>query len=231
MCGLAGEIRFDGGYADVSALRSRHQLPRLPRTGRGGRVGPGTGGPRPPSPVDHRPVRRRIAADGRQPPGPDRGVQRLHLQLPGSAGRARGSRLHVLLHLRHRGDRQGVRAVGHRLRPPLLRDVRLRRRRARHRPAGPRPGPARHQAALPGPDPTTAAVRLHAPRPAGRWRYRHLDRPHRAGALHDVPQRGAAAADDPQRHPQAAAGHRPGRRAGRPAHRPRLLAAGVQPRP
>ena len=40
-----------------------------------------------------------------------------------------------------------------------------------------------------------------------------VDRPVGAGVLHDLPQRGSGAADDLERDPQAAAGHRPGRRA------------------
>ena len=109
-------------------------------------------------------------------------------------------------------------AVGPGLRRPLLRHVRVRDRRARDRPADPRPGPARHQAALPRPDARAAAVRLDAAGAAGRRRHRHLDRPDRAGLLHDLPLRGAGAADDPERHPQAAAGHGPGRRARRTSH-------------
>ena len=65
-----------------------------------------------------------------------------------AAGRAGRPGPHLLLHLGHRGDRQGLRRVGHRLRVPLPRHVRLRRRRARDGPAGAGPGPAGHQAAL-----------------------------------------------------------------------------------
>ncbi len=42
------------------------------------------------------------------------GLQRLHLQLPGAARRADRRRLPLLLHLRHRGDPQGVPPVGRR---------------------------------------------------------------------------------------------------------------------
>ena len=142
-----------------------------------------------------------------------------------------GARAPVLLPLRHRGDPQGVRPVGHRLRRPLPRHVRLRHRRARVRAAGAGPGPAGHQAALPRPDGRPAAVRLDPARAAGRRRHRHLDRPDRAGVLHDLPQRRAGAADHPERHPQAAAGDHPGGRARRHVDRPRLLEARLQPRP
>ena len=76
------------------------------------------------------------------------------------------------------------------------------------RPADPGPRPAGHQAAVPGPDRRPAAVRLDAAGAAGRRWHRHLDRPHRAGPLHELPLGRAGAADDPQRRPQAAAGHR-----------------------
>ena len=58
-----------------------------------------------------------------------------------------------------------------------------------------------------------AAVRLHAARAAGRGRRRHLDRPNGAGPLHDLPRGGAGAADHPDRGPQAAARDGPGGRA------------------
>ena len=126
----------------------------------------------PPS-EDHRPVRARRAADRRLRAGPVRGVQRLHLQLPGAARRAGGPRLPVLLHLRHRGAGQGVPPLGRRLRRPLPGHVRLRGGRPRHRRAHPRPGPAGHQAAVPDRGPRAAAVRLLAARAAGRRRRRH----------------------------------------------------------
>ena len=205
-----------GGTADVPAC-DRIAARLAPRGPDGcGMLGAGPGRARPPPAVDHRPERGRLPADGRLPARPDRGVQRLHLQLPGPARRAGGPRATRFFST---SDTEVIgkayAAVGHRLRRPLLRHVRLRHRRARHRPAGPGPGPAGHQAALPGPDRRPAAVRLDPARSAGRRRHRHLDRPDRAGLLHDLPQRGAGAADHPQRRPQAAAGHRPGGRAGR----------------
>ena len=111
----------------------------------------------------------------------------------------RGARLPVLLHLRHRGDRQGLPPLGCGLRRPLHRHVRVRHPGAGHRPADPGPRPAGHQAAVPGPDPGPAAVRLVAAGAAGRRRRRHLDRPGRAEPLHDVPRGGAGAADHPVR--------------------------------
>ncbi len=167
---------------------------------------------RPPAAVDHRPQRGRVAADGRFRSRPDDRVQRLHLQLPGPARPAAGARAPVLLDLGHRGDRQGLRRVGHRLRREVPRHVRVRDRRARDRPADPGPRPARHQAALPRPDRRPAAVRLDPAGPARRRRHRHLDRPHRAGALHELPLDRAAAAHHPERRAQAAAGDRARRR-------------------
>ena len=61
-------------------------------------------------------------------------------------------RLPLLLHQRHRGDPQGLREVGARVRQPLRRDVRLRDLRARQRPRAAGPRPARGQAAVPGRD-------------------------------------------------------------------------------
>ena len=74
----------------------RHGVPR-PRFRRRRRARPDRA--RPSATVDHRPVRPRRPADGRQRPRADAGVQRLHLQLPGAARRARSRWLPVLLRL------------------------------------------------------------------------------------------------------------------------------------
>ena len=148
MCGLAGELRFDGEVADLSAVERMTdcQSPRGP-DGRGV-VEPGPGGTRPPEAEDHRPDVHRVAADGRLEPRTQHRVQRLHLQLPRPAQRAHPARTRVLLGVRHRGGRQVVRRVGTALRRPLPRHVRLRHRRARERSSGAGQGPARDQAPL-----------------------------------------------------------------------------------
>ena len=152
MCGLAGEIRFDGRAADVGAL---------------GRMcdcmvhrGPDCSGvwPRGPVALGHRRLSIiDLSAAGAQPMvdsqlGLTVAFNGCIYNYKRPARRAGERRLPVLLHLRHRGDRQGVRAVGHDLRRPLPRHVRVRHRRARHRPAGPGPRPAGHQAAVPRPE-------------------------------------------------------------------------------
>ena len=136
-----------------------------------------------------------------------------------------GPRLPVLLHLRHRGAGQGVPPLGRRVRRALPGHVRVRGRRAGHRRAHPRPGPAGHQAAVPVRDAGAAALRLVAARAAGRRRRRHRPGPGRAAPLHDVPLGGAGAAHHPGRDPQAAPGHRAHRPARRHQQRARLLAA------
>ena len=116
MCGLAGELGSTAG-PPTSPRCERMSGCLAPRGPDGSRdLGPRTGRARPPAAVDHRPQRGRLAADDRPRAGLQRGVQRLHLQLPAAPRRAGDGRLHVLLHLRHRGDRQGVRPVGRRLR-------------------------------------------------------------------------------------------------------------------
>ena len=96
--------------------------------------------------------------------------------------------------------------------------------------AGPRP--ARHQAALPGRDARTGCASpppCPPCSPAG-----DVDTSidpvalHHYMTFHSVVPAPRTILD---RRPQAAAGHGPGDRAGRPAHRPRLLGAGVHPRP
>ena len=107
---------------------------------------------------------------------------------------------------------KGYAPLGHRRRLAPARDVRLRHRRAGHRPGGHGPRPARHQAALPRRD---AGQRLRfastLPGAAPGGRRRHLDRPGRAAPLPDLARRRPGAADDPERRPEAAAGHRAGR--------------------
>ena len=119
-----------------------------------------------------------LSVDGSQPMvdsqlGLSRGLQRLHLQLPAAASRAGGPRTSVLLHLGHRGDRQGVRRVGPGLRRSLLRHVRVRDLRATHRQVDLGPGPAGDQAALSRPDPPAASLRLDAAGAVGRRGHRH----------------------------------------------------------
>ena len=225
VCGLSGEFRFDGGPPDVEGL-ARISAVMAPR-------GPDGHGLWHDGPVAlaHRRLKiidlteAGVAADGRRRAAPGQRLQRLHLQLPAAARRAARRGLPVLLHLRHRGDRQGLPPLGRRLCRPLHGHVRVRHPGAHHGPADPGPGPAGHQAAVPGPDPRTAAVRLVIAGPAGRRRHRHLDRPGRAEPLPDVPRGGAAAANHPAGRAEAAAGHRAGRRAGRHEHRSPLLVA------
>ena len=56
--------------------------------------------------------RGRRAADGRHRARAHARLQRLHLQLPGAPRRARVGRVPVLLHLGHRGDREGLPSLG-----------------------------------------------------------------------------------------------------------------------
>ena len=153
MCGLAGEVRFDGRSADLAALeRSCDAAGR-----RGARTAPGSG----------QRARWRWATAGCRsstcrPPAhspwstPSSGLtvafngciynyQQLRPELIGLGHR-------FFSHSDTEVIGQGLRRVGHRLRRPFPRHVRLRHRRARQRPAGPGPGPPRHQAALPRPD-------------------------------------------------------------------------------
>ena len=199
-------------------------MPGAPRPGRPGLVERGSRRVRPPPALGHRPVPARRAADGRQRAGAHRRVQRLHLRLPGAAGRARGPRLPLLLHQRHRGDPQGLPPLGHRRRLAPARDVRVRDPRARHRPGGHGPRPAGHQAAVSRRDAEPAAVRLHAARARAGGRRRHLGRPGRAAPLPQLARRRPGAADDPDGRPEAAAGHGPGDRGRRHEPRAPLLA-------
>ena len=56
MCGLAGELRFDGTAADVATVEMT-DVPGAPRPRRLRRLGARTGRAGPPAAVDHRPVR------------------------------------------------------------------------------------------------------------------------------------------------------------------------------
>ena len=112
MCGIAGEIRLDGGIPDVAAVARITEA--MHRRGPDG-TGVHAAGPdraRPPPSQDHRPLRARRPAHGRRRAGPGRRVQRLHLQLPRAARRAGGGGLPLLLHLRHGGAAQGVPPLG-----------------------------------------------------------------------------------------------------------------------
>ena len=195
MCGLCGEVRFDGRAADVSAVQrmSESLAPRGP-DGEGvwaqGRV---AFGHRRLSIID-------LSACGAQPmQDPELGLTAVfngcvynYPQLREELDRARLplhldlSDTEVIVKGYHRW---GVDVVDH-----LHRHVRRRRPRAGLRPGGPHARPARHQAAVPGRDPGPAAVRLLAARAAGRGRRRHLDRPRRPAPLPVLARRRARAA-------------------------------------
>jgi asparagine synthase (glutamine-hydrolysing) len=111
MCGICGEIRFDGGQASATRIErmTDSMAPRGP-DGAGivlrGRVGFG-----------HR--RLRIidlsaagAAFRRHRARHDARLQRLHLQLPRAARRAGRPRPSLRLARRHRGDPQGLGGMG-----------------------------------------------------------------------------------------------------------------------
>ena len=218
VCGFAGELRFDGRTADVAALREDERLPGAARPRRLGDLGARPGRDGAPAAVDHRPQRGRLAADGRSRARLQRGVQRLHLQLPAAARRAGGRRLHLLLHLRHRGDREGVRAVGRRL------------RRATSSGCSPSPCTSTAPDGWSWPGTGWGSSRSTWTRPgtgsgsprrlpallAGGGTDTSIDTD-RARLLHELPLGGAGAADHPERHPQAPAGHRTDGRARRDA--------------
>ncbi len=208
--------RADGGDA------------RAPRAGRAGRLERRADRARAPAAEHHRPVGARRAAAGRLRPRPDDRLQRLHLQLQSAARRAGGRRPPLLLDLRLRGDREGVRRVGAGLRRALRGHVRVRRRRARQRPPDARARPPRDQAALPRGGRRRAALRLDAARPAGRRRGRHDARPGRAPPLPLVACGRAGAAHDPEGRPQAAAGDRDDGRARRQPLADALLGSAVR---
>ena len=139
MCGIAGEIRFDGHDADVAAVARINEAMHRRGPDGIGRARHGTGRVRPPPAQDPRPLRVRRAADGRQRAGPDHRLQRPDLQLPRSSSeelQGHGYRFfsttdtEVLLKAFHKwGPACVERFLGH---------VRLRHPRPRHRRAHPR---------------------------------------------------------------------------------------------
>ena len=214
MCGIAGEVRFDGRDADVGAVaRITEAMHRRGPDGSGVHA-MGRGRVRAPPPEDPRPVRVRRPADGRQRARPDRRLQRPDLQLP-RAPRAEleghGYRFfsttdtEVLLKAFHRWG-AGVRRA-------LPRHVRLRRRRPRHRRADAGPRPAGHQAAVPTRR-RASRLRFASALPAllEGGEVDTVDRPGRAAPLHELPLGRPGAAHDPERRAQAAAGDRAHRR-------------------
>ena len=211
-CGGVGHGRGDG------ASRSR----------RCGRLVAGPRRPRPSPPEDHRPLRGRRAADGRQRPRPGDRLERLHLQLQESAPRADRARLPLLLDQRHRGAAEGLPPLGRPVRRPALRDVRIRHRRAGQRPGAAWPRPARHQAAVHHRGCAPRPVRLVAARAGGRRRRRHPHRPGGAAPLPHLSFGGSAAPDDPARCVQDPARHTRRDRTGRPPHHHHVLGSGLQ---
>ena len=115
VCGLSGEIRFDGGPADVDAVAciSAVMEPRGPDGHGLWHDGPVALAHRRLAIIDLTETGAQPMVDARAAAG--HGVQRLHLQLQAAARGAAGLRLPVLLHLRHRGDRQGLPPVGRRI--------------------------------------------------------------------------------------------------------------------
>ena len=148
MCGLCGELTFDGASASAAGGIGDERRTGAPRPGRLRSLVERPGGARPSPLEDHRSVRARAAADGRSGPRPVDRLQRLHLQLQSPADRARGQGLHVLLRRRHRGGAESLARLGPRRAQALQRHVRLRRGRARQRKADAGARPARHQAAV-----------------------------------------------------------------------------------
>ena len=128
MCGLAGEVRFDGRPADVAAVeRSCAVMAARGPDGSGiWAQGPAALGHRRLSIIDL--SARRSPAHGRPVRRRDHRLQRLHLQLPPAPSRADRPGALVLLPLGHRGRGQGLRRVGNGMRLALPRHVRLRHR-------------------------------------------------------------------------------------------------------
>ncbi len=116
MCGIIGIMDTQGEARDPARAPLAHERdPAPPRSGRrraAFRAGPR---PRPPAPVDHRPLHRAAAAlqRGRQR---RRRLQRRDLQLPGADPRACAARARLPHEERHRGHRARLGAVGRSLR-------------------------------------------------------------------------------------------------------------------
>ena len=149
MCGICGVALKDGAPADAAALgRMAAALAHRGPDDEGIEV-PRRGRPRAPPPRDHRPLRGRAPADGqRGRVGADR-LQRRDLQLPRAARRPREARGH---RFRSHSDTEVIvhlyEELGHGLRRPPARHVRLRHLgRAAPAPLS-RARPGRQEAAL-----------------------------------------------------------------------------------
>ena len=217
MCGISGEFRFDGGVADMAAVSA--MCDELQRRGPDGSGGWQDG----PVALGHRRLKIIDLTDAGAQPMVDAELG-LTMVFNGSSTTTRSSAPSCRGHGYRffstsdtEVDAQGLPPLGARLRRALLRDVRLRGRRAGHRPGGPGPRPAGHQAALPRRRrPGPGAVRLLAAGAGAGRRRRHQHRPGRAAPLHVLPRRRPGTADDPVRGRQAAAGHRAHHRTRRP---------------
>ena len=207
MCGLSGEITFDGSLADTAAVGRMVDAvaPRGP-DGQGawsaGRVALG-----------HRRLKiidlsaRRRPADGRPALGLTvvfngciYNYRELRAELEGDGHRffSTSDTEVILKALRRSGAT--------RLRRPPARHVRVRGLTSATPAGGARPRPARHQAAVPGRAPRPAALRLHACRRC--WPAAGSTPSIDPVALHHyltLARGRPGAADDPRRRPQAAA--------------------------
>ena len=231
MCGICGEIRFDGRSADVAAVTRM--------TGAMVSRGPDFDGV-----VAHGPIalgHRRLSiidlsARGAQPMvDSDLG---LTLVFNGCIYNYRDLRkeledvgYHFFSSCRQRSGDQGLPPVGNRLRGPLQGHVRIRDRRPRNRRGHTRARSARHQTAVSGRNTGTAAVRVDGACAARRRRRRHRTRPPRAASLHELSLSGACSAHHLPRRAQAAACDRAGDPARRLTRRHGVLDTGVRARP